>query len=241
MAMLGEHGPQAYPSKIDAGQRSNEDDCGDSPDRLVGRTEAARIIGVSESTLRRLEATALRPIVANGVHRHSVQRLLEHKAERARAGAERGSGDGELAAAAFEYFDRGLGPSDVVKLLKVTPGVASRLWREWAELGGGFVVGGTAATKIEQLALNNDGAAIRNGDDLLRLLAGLEDAHCSACTRRTRRFCLSCYVNRPHVAEQLAKKMVADSDARQQARQARTVERDTAERARTRTRGDGRG
>lgn len=46
-------------------------------DRLVRRREAAAMIGVSESTLRRLEPTELPPIVKNGDHLHSVKRLPE--------------------------------------------------------------------------------------------------------------------------------------------------------------------
>jgi hypothetical protein len=38
--------------------------------------------------------------------------------------------DGDLAAAAFEHFDQGLGPADVVKLLRTEPSVARRLSAE---------------------------------------------------------------------------------------------------------------
>src|SRR5262245_47220125 len=50
-------------------------------DRLVGRAEASRVIGKSQSTLRRLEHADLPPVVENGVHRHSMRRLLEYKVE----------------------------------------------------------------------------------------------------------------------------------------------------------------
>ncbi len=137
---------------------------GGADDRLVGRTEAAGLVGLSIATLRRLERTVLRPVVdGSGVHRHSVKRLLDYKADRASSGADVDGREGALAAAAFEHFDSSLGPADVVKLLKVAPSVARELHREWADLGGGFVVSGEAAVEIERLALNEDGAPVRSG------------------------------------------------------------------------------
>ena len=68
-----------------------------------------------------------------------------------------------------------------MKLLKVTPKVARDLHREWADLGGSFVVSGEAAVKIERLVLNDDGAPVNTGDDLLRLLERLDAAQCSGC------------------------------------------------------------
>jgi hypothetical protein len=47
---------------------------GEGHDRLVGRTEAARLLGVSIATLCRRERTLLRPVVdANGVSRRRLR------------------------------------------------------------------------------------------------------------------------------------------------------------------------
>ncbi len=234
-----ENGTTSSPDARSEAKTSADDSTGGGTgDRLVGRTEAAGVVGVSVATLRRLERTVLRPVVdGSGVHRHSVKRLLDYKAERANAGADVDGREGALAAAAFEHFDRRLGPADVVKLLKVAPSVARELHREWADLGGRFVVSGEAAVKIERLAFNEDDAPVRCGVDLLRLLERLDEPQCFGCKRRTPCFCLRCFVQRPPRAQQVAKEAIARSETRQSARYQQELERHMAERARTRTPG----
>lgn len=236
-----ENGRTSSPGARSEAKTSVDDGAGGgADDRLVGRTEAAGLVGLSVATLRRLERTILRPVVdGSGVHRHSVSRLLDYKAERAGASADADGREGALAAAAFEHFDRGLGPADVVKLLKVTPNVAREIHREWADLAGGFVVSGEAAVKIERLALNDDGAPVRSGVDLLHLLEQLDEQQCSGCKRRTPCFCLRCFVHRPPRAQQVAKEAITRSETRQSARYQQELERRMAQRARTRAPGAG--
>lgn len=236
-----ENGRTSSPgARSEAKTSVNDSIGGGDDDRLVGRTQAASLVGVSVATLRRLELTVLRPVVdGSGVHRHSVRRLLDYKAERASSGADAEGREGALAAAAFEHFDRGLGPADIVKLLKVTPNVAREIHREWADLGGGFVVSGEAAVKIERLALNDDDGPVRSGVELLRLLERLEEPQCSGCKRRTPCFCLRCFVHRPPRAQQVAKEAIARSETRQAARYQLELERHMARRARTRAPGAG--
>ena len=228
-----ENGRAASPgARSEAKTSVDESAGGGADDRLVGRTEAARLVGLSVATLRRLERTVLRPVVdGSGVHRHIVKRLLYYKADRASSGADVDGREGALAAAAFKYFDRSLGAADVVKLLRVAPSVARELYREWADLGGGFVVSGEAAVRIERLALNDDDAPVRSNVDLLRLLKRLDEPQCSGCKRRTPCFCLRCFVHRP---QQVAKEAITRSETRQSARYQQELERHMAERARMR-------
>jgi hypothetical protein len=103
-------------ARSDALTGANDSGGGAGDDRLVGRTEAAALLGLSVATLRRVERTVLRPVVdANGVHRHIVKRLLDYKAARASSTAHADGREGALAAAAFEHFDHALGPADIVK------------------------------------------------------------------------------------------------------------------------------
>jgi hypothetical protein len=167
----GERGASRPETGSDAKTAPSDSVDGGDNDRLVGRAEAAGVLGVSIATLRRLERTVLRPVVdANGMHRHSVRRLLDYKAERANPIAGADDCKGAQAAAAFEHFDRSLGPADVVKLLKVTPNLARELHGDWADLGGGFVVSGEIAARIDRLGPKDDGAPVTNGAELLRLL-----------------------------------------------------------------------
>lgn len=138
--------------------------------------EAAEILGTSVSTLRRLEQSVLPPFVdENGVHLKSEQRILEYKIQRTSARGGSHSIDGVLASAAFEQFDDGAGPIEVVKQFKVEPRLARDLHREWADMSGGFVVSGASAAKLRRLAWMSDDNEIRSGDDLVALFATGED------------------------------------------------------------------
>jgi hypothetical protein len=201
-------------------------------DQLVGRSEAASLLGASVSTLRRLERTTLPPIVdANGVHFHSVKRVLEYKIQHSKPKAATNEIDGTIAAAAFEQFDTGSGAADIVKQLRITPGLARALHREWADLRGSFVVGGVPAAKLERLAANTDGSEVKSGEDIVRLLGELEDNECAGCNRRIARFCLRCYTARPKTAERVAAAAIAKSEQRQALREQQEVEKHAAERA----------
>ncbi len=205
-------------------------------DSLVTRTEAASLLGASVSTLRRRDQE-LRPIVdEDGIHRYSVRRITEYKLEHTQAKAKSSSAgvDGALAAAGFEHFDRGLGPADVVKLLRTEPSLARQLFQEWADLRGSFVVFGKAAVEIEKLAVACDDGPVQSGEDLLRILEQIERLECACCTRRPW-LCMRCYVHRPPRAQKLAAAALAGSEARQGARYQKDVERHAARRARERS------
>ena len=96
--------------------------------------------------------------------------MLAYKLTRAAAGDGSERDEGVLASAAFERFDRGASPVDIVKELKVTPRVARGLLGEWADLRGGFVVSGAAAAKIQRLAWASDETDIKSGDVVVALL-----------------------------------------------------------------------
>lgn len=206
-----------------------------SNDTLLTRAEAARILEVSVSTLRRLERSALPPVVdENGVHLQSEERVLEYKLQRNRTtGSSRGL-DGTLAAAAFEHFDRGSGAADVVKVLRLDPALARELLREWADLRGGFFVGATAASQLQRFAWSCDDPDLKTGDDLVRLLAEMEKASCACCKRRTPRLCVQCYATRPRAAQKFVAARIAASEVRQNERDAAEIEREAIERARER-------
>lgn len=206
---------------------------GMSNDRMLRRGEAAEVLDTSVSTLRRLEQTVLPPVIdSNGVHLQSEQRLLEYKIQRTTVTGRSPGFDGIVASAAFEQFDRGAGPADLVKQLKVEPRVARDLHREWADLRGHFVVSGAAAAKLERLALMCDDIQIRTGDDIVALLEQFEKTGCSCCSRRTARLCFSCYGARPRRANQLHAAAIAATQARHQERHRKDLEKHVAERAR---------
>jgi hypothetical protein len=203
-------------------------------DELVGRTEAARILGKSESTLRRLEQSALPPVVQNGVHRHSVRQLLAYKVEHVTVEASEERFDGAIAAAAFEQFDAGLGPADLVRALRLDPGLARDLHHEWADLRGTVVASGRAVVKLQEFWwAMEDELEIRTGDDLVRALEHISVTHCSGCKRRRARFCAGCLLQRHPRVVQAAEEAVQAAEAEARAAEQRRLRRQVLERAKS--------
>jgi hypothetical protein len=206
--------------------------------RMLKRREAVAILGTSVSTLRRLERSGVLPPVVdgNGVRLHSEQRILEYKIQCTSArDRSHSSFDGVLASAAFEQFDAGASTVEIVKQFKVEPHVARDLYREWADMSGGFVVSGGAAAKLQRLAWMSDDIEVRSGDDLVALFEQMEKTVCSCCERRTPRLCYQCYAGRTPRAQKIVAAALASSEARREERHRKDHEKDVAERARERS------
>lgn len=112
------------------------------PSGKLRRTEVARRLGVSLTTLRRMEGTRLHPATgADGVHLFDEAEVeaavVTYRGIRARSAASLKPSDGEIAAAAFELFDNGTSLVDVVKQLQVAPDRVGALHRAWASLRQG--------------------------------------------------------------------------------------------------------
>ncbi len=208
---------------------------GMSNDRMLTRGKVAEILGMSPSSVLRLDASVLPAIVdQRGTRHYSERRVFAYAVERAAAGDRSGAGEGAIASAAFERFDRGASPVDVVKDLKITPRAAGELLAEWADLGGGFVVSGTAAAKIQQLAWERDEIEVKNGNDIVAVLEQIDRTACSSCERRTPRLCLRCYSTRPPRAQKLLGAAMAASASRREELARKETERQVVERARHR-------
>lgn len=224
-------------------------------DRLVKRREAAALYGCSDPTIRRFERDGSLTVVyvdARNVHWHSRNAVLALKEKRASTAAgpavEIGGG---VAADAFAAYDAGATATDVVKTLRIAPNLARQLQDEWADLAGGFFIGGHVRAKlVEMMNGYDDTNPVATGEDLLRLLDHMEVPRCASGCQSWGRFCMACFRNRPRqalqvVAKEVAameerKKQAAERDARklavEQARQARRVERRPPSEATPRTR-----
>ena len=79
------------------------------------------MLGVSKSTLRRMEGTELQPTIGP----HNVRMFHEEEIRAVvvtrRGRVDAGSDAGELAAEAFELFDNGLDVVETVKQLRAAP------------------------------------------------------------------------------------------------------------------------
>lgn len=135
--------------------------------------------------------------------------------------------DGATAGDAFELFDSGLGPADVVRRLRITPQAVRVLQREWADLRGGFVVEGEVATKLQRISWLNGNFPIASGDELVAMLSENTPDECGVCKKRQPQFCGHCAVARPSAVERLVEKQQIEREARRAAAEARSLSRDT--------------
>jgi hypothetical protein len=179
-------------------------------------------------TLRRREKDVLPPTVIAGVNYHERSRLNAYKREQESTKRKSETAAGDDAASAFELFDAGENAAAVVKALHLEPRVVRELHREWANMKGTIVIPREAIERFEDIAIIYDGTPIETGEQLVRLIAQLEDPECLGCKSRAPRFCVGCFVNRPGRARKRASELVAAVRAAQEARYAREVEKRAA-------------
>lgn len=185
--------------------------------RLLRRAEAARMLGVSKSTLRRMEGTSLRPVVGpKNVHlfqEEEVRAIVVTR--RSRLESEPGSGD--VAAEAFSLFDAGVHVVDVVKQLRVAPDVVERLHATWARLRDMMVLSVDGRSEINKLLLGWDDHSLKTEADVVAFLKKwMTDEsfrRCSDCRTEMASFCRTCAKRwglaaaREHVASERARKL----------------------------------
>lgn len=113
---------------------------GPVPDGKLTRAEVARRLGVSRTTLRRLEGKSLHPSEGPGGIRFFEEREVEafqityrhSRSSASRREDEQTSGD--HAAEAFEHFDRGSSTVEVVKALRLHPDHVVALHDAWRRM-----------------------------------------------------------------------------------------------------------
>lgn len=203
-------------------------------DRLILRTQAAKLIPCSVATLRRLEKTVLRPILVDekGVHWHSLKQVQAYAASLKPAALAADTVDGAIAGAAFELFDANADAADVVKALKIPSAQARQLQAEWADLRGVMLISGTTLSKIRSFRTTDDNP-ILTGEELLVFLEQLDIPSCAVC-RRTPTFCLICYHRRSRDAEEMVALAIRNAEEREADLRRRQVEKATYDQARER-------
>jgi hypothetical protein len=126
-----------------------------SAGKLIKRAEAARMLGVSVSTLRRREGAELTPVVdADGVHMfdESEVRSVMVTVRRRQSVHALGTSIGDVAADVFTMLDAGEHPVEIVKQLRIAPDAVVGLQEQWAAMRGGFAVGPEHAVELQLLA-----------------------------------------------------------------------------------------
>jgi hypothetical protein len=145
----------------------------ESAGNAMTRKHVAERLGVSETSVRRLEGTRLHP-----VHRGRFVYFDEHEVESyaSERSPGRPSGNpGEIAAHAFELFREGKGFRDVVIELRQTPERVRQLYREYA-LGSDLLLPAAILRAIEELGFGEEGRAL-GAQDVLHLIHSLAEGN----------------------------------------------------------------
>jgi len=123
----------------------------DHADDWLTRAAAAKLIGVTRSTIRRFEiAGALHPTIdAAGVHRFDPAEVACVARDRAARPVD-SSKEGERDARVFDAFDQGRSMREVVTTLRLPVEFVRKLHEAWAKMGskGDMVLSSEELTKI---------------------------------------------------------------------------------------------
>jgi hypothetical protein len=165
-----------------------------SPGRLLTRGQVARRLGLSLSTVRRMEGEQLNPIVgARGVRyfeETEIQTVLVRVRRTRMPDDERA--DGALAAAAFTLFRNGVAVVAVVKELRESPEKVEKLFEDWKRLRGTILLD---AKSLAVLAGDLNASGLPDEKALLSAVAefmkGTEPL-CILCEQEPAYWCRSC-------------------------------------------------
>jgi hypothetical protein len=166
--------------------------------KLIGRAQAARLLGVSKSTLRRMEGDALTPVVGPKnvrlFHEEQIQSMVVTR--RSEIGAStRVTGD--IAATVFELFDDSMHPVDVVKRLRLEPDLIEGLHQRWRRLRGMLVLSEeSTATVHRMLGEGDESPPPKDEAELVSLVQRwVRDESCRQCEQcrsESAEFCRTC-------------------------------------------------
>ena len=182
----------------------------DSPPR-IGRSAAAKILGVGLSTVRRAEGRSLTPYVVDGVHwfdEVEVRRLASSGTLRARALPRERQRDEVTAIEVFEDFGDGIEAVDVVRQRKLHPDVVEKMRAQYMRLSYAVAVPDAALQDLASaFAIALDRAPPFTAADLLRALRDLlriASRKCIECGERRGSVCDPCVDLRERHAREMA-------------------------------------
>lgn len=163
-----------------------------TPSRLLTRQEAARMLGVSETTLRRREAEGLRPTMRGRTHMYEETLVRQMTTTMRRRWSGPAPMDGGVAADVFALLAEGVAPRDVVIRLRVPPEIVGRLCSQWSELGDGFFVSGEDAAILGLQGADDVGAAVRRVAEV-EAQAAASNSTCTRCNAPSTSICRDCF------------------------------------------------
>jgi hypothetical protein len=169
------------------------------PGRLT-RSQVARRLGVSVTTLRRMEGADLHPETGpRGVRLFDATEVEAAFVKIRTSHRETVEGaDGETAAQVFTLLDDGLNPVEVVKRTRIGPDLVEHLQTQWVRLRRALVLPPDVRSRLET-ALFGEGCT-GPGDWILKTAGDVESAlsraaeptECAMCHKVAAMLCRSC-------------------------------------------------
>jgi len=161
------------------------------------RSQVAARLGVSVTTLRRMEGVTVFPEIGpRGVR-------LFHPSSLADVAVRQGSASrvcGDAAAEIFRAFDEGDHPVDLVIRFRLEPDVVEALYNQWARLRSILVIDPGVRKMIEEEISGDDWRGQWTFSDAAELFEGLREAlrpvPCLRCKKGMAVVCRSCFRNR---------------------------------------------
>ncbi len=191
---------------------------------LVKRREVAKMLGWSESKVRRKEGTLLNPIVApDGVHRFRAEEVETIRRVRVDAQQTPSDFDGPTASRVFALLDEGLHPVEIVKRTSLDPRAVTAIYDEWVSMLGGFAVYERHLIELELLPWLQGAFPMRSADELVVAVRDSTPGECVQCRMNTADFCGPCVSHFTEADE--AKRVAAQRGAVAEASLRRGTER----------------
>jgi hypothetical protein len=162
--------------------------------RLLTRGQVARRLGLSLSTIRRMEGVQLKPIVGERGVRYFEETEIQAvfvRVRRTRVPDDERA-DGTLAAAAFTLFRNGADVVAVVGELREAPEKIERLFEHWKRLRGTVLLD---AKSVAVLARDLNASRLGDEHALLSAVAEFKKGaalQCVLCEREPAYWCRSC-------------------------------------------------
>jgi hypothetical protein len=170
--------------------------------KLLKRSEAARVLGISVSTLRRREGELIQPVIgANGVHlfEESELKAVMVTVRHRQAISSMGPSAGDVAAEVFTLLDERMHPADIVKRLRLAPDIVTALHEQWTRMHEAFVV---TRDEAEELGMHARTRRARSAREAVAQVKARVDAlvrlkgspRCRFCGDQSACACESCAV-----------------------------------------------
>jgi hypothetical protein len=163
----------------------------------LGRAAAARLLGVSKTTLRRMEGDSIEPVVGpknEGLfHQEQIQALVMTR----RTSVRETQPTDEVAADVFTLLDEHVHPVDVIKQLRLAPKLVESLHQHWTRMRGMLVLSHQTTAAICEMLRDGEPLPLPERDaDLLELAKKWvheSSPHtCVQCKGDSAEFCRAC-------------------------------------------------